>query len=341
MRIGVFLFLMMFALLPDAYAADSRFTVEVDVDVTDNNASLAREKAMTGANRAAFKELAKRITTDEGVGQLALLSDTQLVNFVKEVSVLSEKVSDVRYMAKLKVVVNEQLLKQYMLEKGIPLLVQTSSKVVIVPLYREAENAPLQLWEGTNLWRSTWAGNMNPDFVNIPDSGAIYATLDAAKAAAMDAMALDKVVRLNNADDVYVVTAVQGADSLKIFGASYNGDSFGLEILGAGGEAVNEAMRAVEEKISSRFRQQSIVDNASVDEVMVLYDFNSMADWVNTEKLLKSVPLVKDLRVEAMAAHKVQFQLVYIGDGERMLKALRAKSLYLIDHGTFYVLSKN
>lgn len=341
MRFGLWLFLVLMVLVPQVYAADSRFTVEVDVDVTDNNASLAREKAMTGANRAAFKELAKRITTEEGVGQLALLTDTQLVNFVKEVSVLSEKVSDVRYMAKLKVVVNEQLLKQYMSEKGIPLLVQTSSKVVIVPLYKEAENAPLQLWEGTNLWRSTWAGNMNSDFVNIPDNGANYATLDTGKAAAMDAMALDKIMRLNNADDVYVVTAVQESGSLKIFAASYNGDSFGMEIPGAGGEAVNQAMQAVEEKISSRFRQQSIVDNSSVAEVMVLYDFNTMGDWVKTEKLLKSIPLIKEVRVEAMAAHKVQFQLAYLGDGERMLNALRAKSLYLIDHGTFYVLQKN
>ena len=36
-----------------AQAADERFTVEIKVDVTDENASIAREKAMTNATRAA------------------------------------------------------------------------------------------------------------------------------------------------------------------------------------------------------------------------------------------------------------------------------------------------
>lgn len=74
-----------------AQAADERFAVEINVDVTDSNASLARERAMSEANRAAIVEVAKRITTSEGAARLAAMTDDQLINFIKEVLVISEK----------------------------------------------------------------------------------------------------------------------------------------------------------------------------------------------------------------------------------------------------------
>ena len=106
-----------------AQAADERFAVEINVDVTDSNASLARERAMSEANRAAIVEVAKRITTSEGAARLAAMTDDQLINFIKEVLVISEKTSNVRYIANLRVVLNEGMLRQYMQERDIPLLI--------------------------------------------------------------------------------------------------------------------------------------------------------------------------------------------------------------------------
>ena len=48
-----------------AFASDDRFTVEIKVDVSDQNASIAREKALDSATRAAVTAVAKRISTAE------------------------------------------------------------------------------------------------------------------------------------------------------------------------------------------------------------------------------------------------------------------------------------
>ena len=107
--------------------ADERFTVEIKVDVTDDNASVAREKAMNGANRAAITAVARRISTSEGANKIADMTDAQLVNFIKETSVVNEKNSNIRYMADLRIVINEDLLKEYMKEREIPLIGQNNN----------------------------------------------------------------------------------------------------------------------------------------------------------------------------------------------------------------------
>ena len=117
MKIRYFLFLLtMFA--SSAMAADDYFSI-VDVDVTDVNAAVAREKAMAQANRKAVNEAAANYTDSKGMDIVYGLSGEQILYFIKEATVLEEKSSDVRYIAKLKVTVQNNILRQYLQEKGV------------------------------------------------------------------------------------------------------------------------------------------------------------------------------------------------------------------------------
>lgn len=113
------------------------YAVEVLADVTDVNASVAPEKAMAAANRQAFELVLKKITTPEHVAQIMTLNDNQILNFIKEVSVLSEKSSNVRYIAELRVKLNEAVVKRYMSEKQIPFMVDKAANVLVIPVYRQ------------------------------------------------------------------------------------------------------------------------------------------------------------------------------------------------------------
>ena len=58
-----FLFVISFVVLAfvgNVRADDSVYTVDVNVDVTDANASKAREKAMLSANRKAFETVVRK-----------------------------------------------------------------------------------------------------------------------------------------------------------------------------------------------------------------------------------------------------------------------------------------
>lgn len=114
---GLFLIMFLAAAVP-VRAAEVYGSI-VNVDVSDVNAAAAKEKAMAQANREALNYVAPLMASPEGVELLRSLDDNQILYFIKEATVLSEKSSDVRYIASLKVVVQDAVLRQYLAEKGV------------------------------------------------------------------------------------------------------------------------------------------------------------------------------------------------------------------------------
>ncbi len=331
-----------------AQAADERYAVEVNVDVTDASASAAQQRAMNEANRAAIAAVAKKITTSDGVAHLNAMTNDQLVNFIKEVSVIEEKSSAVRYMARLKVVLNEDMLKQYMKERELPVMVQTGGRILVVPVFREfSSDAPL-LWESSNMWKQAWdnapATGGSVRLVSLSASGANYAVIDARRAAAMDGEALDKLMRLNGADDVYVLDATyDGIDGLVVRAASYSGDARTIRVEGprsSGMELFDKAVKQVSAELENRVSQNNLTEATQENTAVVLYNFNRLADWVATENQLRGLNLVNNIEVQALGTGKVQFKFAYISSMDKLLQALRGLSLRLIEQDGYYVLEK-
>ena len=98
--------------------AAEEYSSIVDVDVTDVNAAKAKEKAMLDANRRALNNVAPMLATQEGINIINSLSNEQIAYFIKDVTVLEEKSSDVRYIATLKITIQDGILRQYLEEKG-------------------------------------------------------------------------------------------------------------------------------------------------------------------------------------------------------------------------------
>lgn len=330
-----------------AQAADERFAVELDVDVTDVNASVAREKAMKEANRVAFVEVAKRVTTAEGAARLAGMTDAQLINFIKEVSIIEEKTSSVRYLATLQVVLNEDMLTEYMKEREIPMLIQGNSRVLVVPVFRAFPSDRPLLWESNNQWKQAW-DNVALDgvvrFINLPSSGTNYSIIDANKALMMDGAALDKLMRANNVDDVYVLDAVyDGIEGLNVTMTSYSGDGRTVKISGdrsLGMELFNKAVKQVKEQMEQNLKQQSVQADSQESEVIVMFNFNNLREWVEAEAQLRDIPYVKGIQIQAMGSNRAQFKINFIGSHDKLLYSVRAKSYNLIDNGKFFVLEK-
>ena len=330
-----------------AAAADERYAVEVSVDVTDSSASAAQERAMNEANRAAVAAVAKRITTADGVARLSAMTDDQLINFIKEVSVVEEKSSAVRYIATLRVVLNEDMLKQYMKERDIPVMVQTNSKILVVPVFREFSSDAPQLWESSNMWKQAWDAAPADGvvrLVSLPASGANYSIMDGRKAVAMDGEALDKLMRLNGADDVYVLDATyDGIDGLVIRAASYSGDIRTIRVEGprsSGMELFNKAVDEVKKQLENRITEKSLSEASLEDTIVVLYNFGRLPEWVAMEQELRSMNLVSNIETQALGAGRVQFKLSFVSSMDKLVQALRSRSIRLIEHGSYYTLEK-
>lgn len=333
-----------FFLTSRALAVDERFSVEIKVDVTDIDASVAREKALNSANRAAITAVARRISTQDGAAAIAAMTDAQLINFIKETSVISEKNSDVRYMADLKIIINEDLLKQYMQEREIPLL-RNNLSVLIVPLFREFSGDTPLLWEINNPWKHAWDNAVRDSavrFIPIRDSAGNTATITAEQAASGDAEALERLRRLTATDDVYVLDATYNSvEGLTITASSLSGDQ--QTILISGPKSSGDALfaKAVDETCS-RLERQLLIRNASqtsvTGELTVLYPFRNLSQWINAEQQIKNLDNISALDVQAMAPGKVQFKLIFTGDSLNLRRRLETIGYRLEDGGNYMIL---
>lgn len=342
--------LFLFFCLPVAAssAADSTYSANVTVDVTAENASVAREKAMTQANRQAYTTIGRRITTSEGVNRLNELNDAQILNFIKEVAVVSEKASDVRYIASFNITLNENLLRTYMQENNIPFIVGTMANVLIIPTFREFKTDAPMLWEAGNLWRKAWEQNPRAigsvRFSGLPANGSNYAALDAEKALRMDGIALDKIAFINNTRDIYVADAVyNGIEGLNVTLYSYkDGREENLPIPGdrSSPQLFNDAINKISDHIYNKIKKQDVVERQNKYEITVIYTFGYLRDWLNLEKKLKEIGYISSLNTVAVGSGKVQFKITYLGSFDKLQEALRSNYYNLKSAGEYYIIEK-
>ena len=340
-------FLISITLSSAAFAGDMTYSAEITVDVTAENASIAREKAMTEANRQAYTTVAQRVTTAEGVNKLNELNDAQILNFIKEVSIISEKASNVRYIATLNVAINEHILKTYMQENDIPFVISSMANVLIIPTFREFKTDMPMLWEAGNLWRKAWEQNPrtigSAKFYSIPANGSNYASLDAEKALSMNGLALDKIAFINNTKDIYIADATyNGIEGLDITLYTYrNGKVENISVAGdRSPQLFIDAINKISDHIYNQIKTQNVIDRQNKSEITVLYSYAYLKDWLMLEKQLKTIDYISKISTSAVGSGRVQFKITLIGGFDRLQEALRNKYYNLKNAGDFYIIEK-
>ena len=324
------------------------YETDVVVDVVDRDAAKAREKAMVAANRQALINLLKKITTADGVAQVSELNDNQILNFVKEVSIVSEKVSDVRYMAELKVSFNEDILRQYLTEKGIPFTENGGFRALVIPLFHDAISGKVLLWEPENIWRKAWADNLGVsglvEYQVVEPTGANQEMLNSGNVLEFDGATLEWLARNYKADEVYILDAMYISEGVqvKIFAPSgHGGIEQTVNVSGIPSEAIlADAVAKIKGVISDRIKRYNLEENTQRYEMMVLYEYNSVADWLRLLKELRKAPYVKSVKEDAIGAGKVQFRMEYVGNLSRLEQVLGSRGLSLQAYDGFYVIAK-
>ena len=326
-------------------AASKNYTAEVKIDVTAENSSIARDKGMKEAYRSAFMAIAAKTTNEEGLNRLSQLTDEQLINFIKEATVVSEKSSDVRYMATLRITVNNDLLKKFMQEQEINYYVTSSSNILVIPVFREyPEDKPL-LWEKENLWRTTWEDNAvtysSNTYVSIPHDSINSIFIDGPQALSINGKALDRISQHMGTQNIYILDAMyNGIEGLKIQIIPYSsGHPQTINIKGSRSpELFSLAQPEIVKAIDATIQKQKFNTSNQKNELTILYDYNKLSDWINTEKKIKEINLVNDVTTVASGKGKIQLQLNYLGNLEDLKTALREKGLILNDYNNFYTL---
>lgn len=347
MRILTFCFVLLSMLFSGiAYALDD-YSVNIRVDVTDENSAEAQQKAIAGASKAAVLAAVKRMTDKDGVEKFSEMNNNQLINFIKETSVSDEKTSSNRYMANLHLVVNTKLLQTYMEERQITISEKIIPSIIVVPLLSEFNGDTPMLWELENSWKKAWDSQPLVSSVNltsIKDSSGNISTLSAQQAFEADTDSLKKIKQLNGADDVYVLAAsYDGLDGLNVKISSLSGYDDNIRIEGSKTNTDQLFNQAIAQIIPVIEEQASLLrldgDTSQDDKITVLFPFNDLADWIAAEQKIKSLSEVSELQIQAFSPGKAQFIVFYQGDLDDLVSSFKAIGYDLEDSGNYMVLS--
>ena len=308
---------------------------------------------MTEANRGALLQVVSKIAPQAAMDKISTLSDAEILNFIKEVSIISEKVSDIRYLAELDVTINDKILKAYLDEKNISSINNiTTSNVLIIPTFREFETEAPLLWEDENIWRQAWEANSETtelvNFISIPLTGANYASIDAKKALELNGVAFDKLLRLNGADDIYLVDAYyDGIEGLIVKIHSYGSGTNAFETIKISGdrsvpsELFHKATQTIKNTINEKQKDRIIKEDSTENHTVAMYSYKNLKDLIYVENKLKNIPQIKNVIIDASSNNQAQFKITYTGSSEKLLQSLESKSLHTIVKDSFIIISKN
>ena len=336
-------------MIVSAAKADDKYMVDVNVDVTAEDASKAREKAMTDANRNAFLQVVKRNTTPLYVEKFADFSNEQILNFIKEVEVSEEKSSSVRYAAKLKILVDGDLLLAYMKENSIPMQYSDLTNVVIVPVYQLAKNGEPYLWEEENLWRNAWK-NKGP----VQSGDVVFRVID-------DSFA--QKIGINNVMYPNIITLAKIADNnpnTKVYVAKMRPDAFNylnievinlqnekhsaLSIYGSPSErnlniAADMLIARIKSDLNAQEQSEPKKQNIA-GEINIFYSYKNLSDLVDAEKNLAKLPEIQKINLATMAAGKARFVAQASCSPENLLYAFSKAGFSVENRENSYIISK-
>lgn len=321
--------------------ANTQFDTDVSVDVTSSTVAEAKKLAMLKAVRDGLNNVVLSISTQETVDELNKLNDNQIQHFISEVMVLMEKSSDVRYIADLRVSVNEEVLKSYMRENNLPLIIGEEQDILVVPLM-EREDETIDLWSSENTWRDAFIqrknlrkGNLN---INVIQKNLGNITVvEANRIFDMNDEQYAEMASFNRVEDIYVLK--YSLKDAKVYIKHFpKKDVFEVVIDNATEiEMVDKVLPYFKDNKKATIKEQP--ETTEEVDFVVIYNYPKLLKWMELKRLLEAMPQVQELNVISLAKGKVHFSFKYIGVVEKLQTALGLKGYQLNRKGDFYVIN--
>lgn len=325
-----------------AHAEDLKlYEAKVTIDAVAEDSAKARDKAMTQANRKALYAITERISPQESLHILDELNDNQILNFIQEVSVLSEKVIDNKYQAELLMTVNAPILKAYLSEKNIPVTIMPKNHIIIIPVYQKGSAGTPQLWEEDNPWYKTWADNTIDGGQNtitpISKSPENQALLGAEDAIQLNGLSLDALQKNNPDSKFFVAEAVDNENTLQItLKSPQSGTILTKAYEGDKNVFLTAAFQDIKEAVIKESQQQVVLQDNALNRITLVFNYQQLKDWLDLQKAVRSINRIEKSVIDAYANRRAQMTIDYTGSLEELQHQFAGYGFSLSDAGSFY-----
>lgn len=325
-------------LVANVWAAP-RYDAEVSVDIMAETVTEAKAKAMAKAARDGLSEVVLSISTAKSVADINKLTDAQIQHFISGVTVLMEKSSNVRYIADLRVDINEEILKAYMAENDMPLVVGEEQDVLAVPLFEDAEGV-VDLWGDGNVWRQAFnerrqvrKGNLN--IYSIEKNLGNITAVEAGRIYDMTDEEYNEMAAFNRVQAIYVLKF--SLKDGKVFVKSFPGrEESEIEIGDASPiEMVDKVLPLFKDIKKTDAGDEAVAVNERFE---VVYTYPKLGAWLSLQRLLNDNPQVQNIKIVSIINNKVHFNFDFNGVIEKLAAHLDINGYKLRREGEHYVI---
>ena len=315
----------------------------VPVDITAEDAALARSRALHSGQEKAFQRLLRSLTLLRDVDRLPKQGSLDVTTFVSDFSVSKEKTSSVRYLAQLNVQFKAKPVRDLLLRLRIPFAETISKPILIIPILQSAQGS--QLWEETNMWRKVLgnkSGRSGLVEISLPHGNEKdISTLNVQDALGANVESLSDLADRYNAGDTIV--------SFARFGNSFNFGKRRLEISNvrystfqepvpnlitlmikpseSEWDAMVRGANAVVKHIEEDWKLRNLLENDGEGVESFIIPVSALKDWLDVKQQLNRVSVVRRVEIVLFSLDEVRVNLHYVGDSEQLGTALRQADL--------------
>lgn len=319
------------------------FTIsDIKVDVTDKNATIAKNKAMKNAQNTAFTKLLNRITLLPNGKEMPVLTEDEIVNLVQDLSVSDEKTSSVRYMASVNVRFNANEVQNLLQQNELPYITKTAELSILLPIMRYRLDEQGLLWEDENIWLKAFQNqNNHSDLVPIvipkaDDEDKLYfKSENIHREYDVDTMPL---LLKYNAKQILVAEALVNLSlgQVKVFVRPFNFEKssidnfFVTELIDAPlDEVLNRAAQKVVYKLDENWRYKNALRFDAPTNLKVSVPIENLRQWTTIREKLDKISTIKKYVVTSIRKDKAQIEIFFVGQMPVFMQTIEEADLFL------------
>ncbi len=328
-------------------AADSVFTVDnVQIDVTADDATQAREQAFARAQGLAFQKLAYRLMSEEERDLFEMPDESLLASMIKDFEIINEQLSSVRYIGTYRFRFKGPAVRDYLSRRGVSYTDVASKPVLVLPFYQWGSRTVL--WEAENDWLAAWSRAENerglvPVVVPIGDLQDV-ADISGDQAFTYDPEKIQDMLARYGAGEAIIVMATPEYNEERAAVESltmniYRTDRTGPEFVKAlkvqavateeKGALFDKGVERIKELMRKNWKARTVTDSGQGNALQVRVRYSSMQEWVDTQRALEKVQGVQAVNVLALKPREATVEFLFSGNEQRLRLALAQADMTL------------
>ncbi len=331
---------------------DAVFTVPgVKVDVTADSALAAREEAFAQAQTLAFQQLAERLMPENQLAMFVPPDPSVISPMIKDFEITDEQITHVRYIATYTFRFNNDAVRGYLGSAGVAYTDVSSKPVLILPYYQWG--AKTVIWGNENPWLAAWnsskaARGLVPVIVPIGDLQDVSEMGDD-DALTYNPQKLASMIQRYSAGEAIILLAVpewdssagraNGAPPDRLVIMIYRTDrgqaeyanklTVTKEVMGDAENIYAAAVKLSRTTFQRAWKNQTVVRDEQNSRLKVRVQFATLQEWAETQKSLRRVQGVSDMKLLSLTQNEAYVELAFKGTEQRLKLALAQADMTL------------